>query len=119
MKKLLKIKGACAVTALWYVAKLKDEDAILRLCTAHGFVPSEGMCDKDWQKVAEVLGIKMRATFNEPLKLRKFTKQYSIGLYFVGTFDHLFVVDNGVIFDPRCKKPPGLDRIIKQAWKVI
>ena|SRR3990167_10228694 len=119
MKKLLKIKAACAATALWYVAGGVDEEAILRLSLAHGFTTKDGMADEDWLKVAALLGIKTRATLAEPILLGKFIKKHAVGLYLVGTFDHLFVVDNGIIFDPRGKKPPGLKRKLHQAWKVV
>jgi len=117
VKKLKKIKAACAVLALWYISQ-RDEDAVLRICRAYGFKENEGMYDEDWQKAAEQLGIKMRSVSLEPCRLSQFIKDYPNGLYLMSTRDHLFVVDNGIIFDPRNKKPPGVGRIIYWAWRV-
>lgn len=117
MKKLKKIGGACAPLALWYVSG-KEEDAVLRICQAYGFKEEQGMDDADWKNAAAQLGIKMRAVPFEECSLKKFIKNHPAGLYLVCTFDHIFSVDNGIIIDPRNKKPPGLARKIKQAWKI-
>lgn len=77
------------------------------------------MNDDQWIAAAKKLGVSMREVAIEPQRLRTFLRKYPEGVYFVGTFDHLFVVDNGVIVDPRCSRPPGLGRVIKQAWKVL
>lgn len=117
MKKLKKIKDSCAVCALWYVAGI-DEGTAIRICRAHGFKEGHGMTDADWRKAAELMGIKMRGIALQALTLRQFLKNYPEGLYLMGTCDHLFVVDNGIIIDPKNKKPPGLKRMILQAWRV-
>lgn len=117
MKKLSKISGACVLAALWYIVGI-DEEAVLRVCTAHGFKPGKGMFDEDWKRAANQLGIKMRGIAMKQCTLKKFVKNHPEELYIVGTFDHLFVVDNGIIVDPRCATPPGLKRIIKQVWRV-
>lgn len=118
MKKLHKVDTACAVLALWYVSGCGDEDAVLRICTAHGFSVGNGMEDKDWLRAAQTLGINCRQTRMKECRLHKFIKDHPKGLYLVGTWNHLFVVDNGIVIDPRNARPPGLDRIIKHAWKV-
>lgn len=117
MKKLKKISGSCAVIALLYVSGL-DEQTVLRVCGFHGFEAGLGMEDRQWQNAARDLGIDYRGISLSPCTLKQFIKNYSEGLYLVGTFDHLFVVDGGIIIDPRCEKPPGLKRIIRQAWRV-
>lgn len=118
MKKLKEIDGSCAVVALWYVSGI-DEETVLRVCTSCGFEVGEGMEDEEWQEAAHCLSVKMRSIpVDQPCTLYKFIKLHPKGLYLIGTFDHLFVVDNGVIVDPRCPRPPGLKRLIKQAWRV-
>ena len=117
MKKLKKIEGSCAVCALHYVSG-KDEDTVLRICKSYGFEPEAGMEDTEWREAAEHLGVKVRAVSLEKCSLRQFLKDYPNGVYLIGTSGHLFVVDNGVIVDPRNDKPPGLKRTVLQAWRV-
>lgn len=120
MRKLQKIDGSCAVLALHHVSGL-PEDTVLRVCKLHGFEPSLGMEDDDWRAAADDLGIKIRAVPMESCRLKKFANNHKDGLYLLGTFDHLFALDNGIIIDPREKlagRYPGLGRIVKQAWKV-
>lgn len=118
MKKLQKIDGACAVCALCYVSAL-EEDTVLRVCTLHGFKEGQGMFDNEWQAAARQLDVDFRGIGIEPLLLKQFIKNYSEGLYLVATSDHIFVVDNGIVIDPRYAKAPGLRRKIKQAWRVL
>lgn len=120
MQKLKKIDGSCAVLALHHVSGL-PEDTVLRVCKLHGFEPSLGMEDNDWRAAADDLGIKVRSINIEPCRLKKFVNNHKSGLYLLGTFDHLFSLDNGIIIDPREKmrgRYPGLGRIVKQAWLV-
>lgn len=117
MKKLKKIDGSCAVVALLYTSGL-DEETVIRVCQFHGFEAGQGMTDAEWHEAAKALGIKFKLCAMKPCLLKDFLKLYPKGLYLVGTHDHLFVVDNGVIVDPRNLKPPGLRRTIKQAWKI-
>lgn len=76
------------------------------------------MEDSEWQRAAGLMGIEMRGIPLEPVILRQFLKDHPNGLYLVATCDHLFVVDNGIIIDPRTAKLPGLRRTIRQAWRV-
>lgn len=117
MKKIKKIPGACAVCALQYVSGI-DEEAVLRICAMNGFKTGRGMYNEEWKSAAETLSIKMRGVAFEPRILRHFIRDYQNGLFLVVTHDHMFVVDNGIIVDPRNKKPPGLKRRIVQAWRV-
>jgi hypothetical protein len=116
MKKLKKLNAACAVLALHYVSG-RDEDAVLRICKLHGFEVGYGMEDEEWRNAADELGIKVRSIATLPLKVHQFIKNNSTGLFIVGTFNHLFVVDNGIVIDPRFT-PPGMHRVIKQVWRV-
>lgn len=121
MKKLLSIKyttNACALTAICYVSK-KDEETLFRLCKAYNLNFMDGLHDHQWQRVCRMLGITMKACLREEMTLRDFIKSHPKGCYFVGTVDHLFVVDDSTIFDPRTKKLPGLGRTLVQAWKVL
>jgi hypothetical protein len=80
------------------------------------------MDDADWLEAADDLGIKTRAVSISPLRLRRFIHDNTTGLFLIGTFDHLFVLDNGLIVDPREKmrgRYPGLGRIVKQVWRVL
>lgn len=117
MKKLKKIRDSCAICALWYVAGI-DEGTAIRICRANGFKEGKGMSDTDWRKAADLMSIKMRGIALFPHTLKQFLNNFPKGLYLVGTRDHLFVVDNGIIIDPKNKKPPGLKRMILQAWRV-
>lgn len=115
--KVKTVKDACAVAAVWYCAGAPDEETVFRISRAFCNFKEDGMTDTEWQALAKHFGISVRKVPFEEMKLRKFKKEFKEGLYFVSTHDHLFVVDNGIIIDPRNKKPPGLDRIIKWAWK--
>ena len=120
MKKLIKIDNSCAVIALHHVSGL-DEETVLRICKLYDFSPHEGMDDEDWISAAKDLGITVRSVFNGSERLSKFVNNHKDGLYLLGTFNHLFVLDNGLIVDPRAKGwggYPGLSRLVKQAWKV-
>ena len=120
MKKLIKIDNSCAVLALHHVSGLPEE-TVLRVCKLHDFTPHEGMHDEDWLEAAEDLGITVRAVFNGSERLGKFVNSHKEGLYLLGTFNHLFALDNGLIVDPKAKewnRYPGLGRLVKQAWKV-
>ena len=120
MKKLLTIDGCCAVLALHHVSGV-DEETVLRVCTLRNFHPKKGMEDRDWKAAADDLGIKVRGLAMEPCRLKRFIETHPDGLFLLGTHDHLFCLDNGIIIDPREKmagRYPGGRRIIKQAWRV-
>ena len=117
MKKLKRIDGACAVVALLYVSGL-SEDTVLRICRLHGFEDGRGMEDAEWKEAAQELGIKTRSVPVSPQRLRKFVHDHKEGLFLIGTHDHIFVLDAGLIVDPRNETPPGLGRIVQQAWRV-
>jgi hypothetical protein len=76
------------------------------------------MLDEDIESAARDLGLHLVRVSTIPIKVKSFIHRYKNGLYLVGTFDHVFVVDNGVMVDPRNKKPPGLYRMIKYLWRV-
>lgn len=119
MKKLRKVEGSCALIALWYVSGV-DEETVLRVCTSCGFEAGQGMEDEDILEAANCLSVKTRSVpVEQPCTLYQFIKRHPKGLYLVVTVDHMFVVDNSVIFDPRHPTPPGLTRRIKGAWKVM
>ncbi len=120
MKKLKKIEGSCAVIALHYGSGV-DEETVLNICKFHGFTPEKGMEDHEWKEAARELGIKMRSSSMKDVRLSQFISKNKTGLFLMGTHDHLFILDNGIIIDPREKmegRYPGLGRIIKQAWRV-
>ncbi len=120
MKKLIKIDNSCAVLALHHVSGL-DEETVLRVCKINDFTPKNGMDDEDWINAAKDLGITVRSVFNGSERLSSFMAKKLDGLFLIGTFNHLFVVDNGLIVDPRAKQwdgYPGLGRLVKQVWKV-
>ncbi len=119
MREIQRIKGACAPTALHHVSGI-DEDTVLRICALRNFVPAQGMWTKDWLEAADDLGIKKRKVSMEPCRLSTFIKKHPKGLFLCETYNHLFVVDNSVIVDPREKlrgNYPGLGRIIQSAWR--
>lgn len=121
MKKLRKIDGSCAVIALHHASGIA-EDTVLRVCKLHDFTPEDGMEDECWQEAAHDLGLIIRNVGVADMRLKTFVSKFKKGLYLVGTHDHLFVVDNGLIVDPREKdagRYPGHGRIVKAAWKVI
>lgn len=117
MEKLKKIDGSCAIVALLYVSG-KDEDTVIRICTLHGFKEGKGMADKAWQQAATDLGIAFNGVAIQSCSLKKFIANHPKGLFLLGTHDHLFVLDAGLIVDPRNTKLPGLNRKIKQCWKI-
>ena len=117
MKRLKKIDGSCAVVALLYCSGM-DEETVIRVCQFHGFEAGKGMTDDEWHAAARDLKIKFRLVAMKPCTLGQFIKNHPKGLYLIGTHDHLFVVDNGIIVDPRNTNPPGLKRSVKQSWRV-
>ena len=118
LKKLKKIAGACVVLAFCYASK-QNEETVLRLCTLHGFEPGRGMTDIEYLACAKVLGLKLKKKLSEPIELRKFLKLHPKGLYIVVTCNHMLVVDNGLIIDPREGGDTGKQRRkIISAWKV-
>ena len=120
MKKLIKIDNSCAVLALHHVSGLPEE-TVLRICKLHDFTPHDGMDDEDWINAAKDLGLSVRTSFKGSERLSSFIKKYQDGLYLIGTWNHLFALDNGLIVDPKAKcwdGYPGLGRLVKQAWKV-
>lgn len=120
MKKLIKLDNSCAVLALHHVSGV-DEETVLRVCKIHDFDPHYGMEDTDWINAAKDLGITVRSVFNGSERLSSFVNKHQSGLYLIGTFNHLFALDNGIIIDPRAKGwggYPGLGRLVKQAWKI-
>lgn len=118
MRKLRKIDGSCAVVALFFVSKL-SEDIVIDICKDHGFEVGRGMTDDEWKAAAGSLGIKLRSVPLSPMKLRRFLHDYPRGLYLVTTCNHLFAVEGGIIIDPNNLYHPGLDRIVKGAWRVV
>ena len=119
LKKLKKLKGACVVLAFCYVTK-QNEETIERMCTLHGFEPGRGLTDVEYLACAKMLGIKLRKAINfQPTELKKFQKEYKKGLYVLVTHDHMLVLDNGLIVDPREGAETGRTRRkIINAWKV-
>jgi hypothetical protein len=118
MKKLKSIPGACAPTALHYASGI-DEETVLRVCSFYGFEANQGMDDSEWKNAARDLSLDYRQISIQPCTLKQFIKNHPAGLYLLGTVDHIFCLDNGVIVDPRNPHMPGLNRKIKQAWRVI
>ena len=111
MKKLLEIPGACAVIALRYASRTTDEKA-LHICVG------QGLFDSQWQKAAEELGLKLTKVRSRKIMLRDFIKKHSTGLYLISTHNHLFVVENGEVYDPGWGAA-GLRRNITGAWEVL
>lgn len=123
MKKLLSKKytiNTCALTAICYASK-KDEETIIRMCIAHNFKFQNGLTDRQWMKIARITGLSFKSQLKEKTTLGKFISKHKKGCYFVSQADHLFVVDDSIIYDPRTKYKnlPGLKRVIVQAWKII
>ena len=118
LKKLKAIAGACVVLAFCYASK-QNEETVLRMCTLHGFEPGRGMTDIEYLACAKQLGLKLRAVNPEPMELKKFIKEHNKGLHIVVTHDHMLVVDNGIIVDPREGGTTGnVRRKVRNAWKV-
>lgn len=118
LKKLKKIAGACVVLAFCYASK-QNEETVLRVCTLHGFEPGRGMTDTEYLACAKALGLKLRKVSTQVTDLRKFINEHKKGLYIVVTVNHMFVVDNSLVVDPREGGATGrLRRNIINAWKV-
>lgn len=118
LKKLKKVAGACVVLAFCYASK-QNEETVLRICTLHGFEPGRGMTDIEYLACAKALGLKLRKVSMQGMELKKFLKEHKKGLYIVVTYDHMLVVDNGLIIDPREGGETGRTRRkLINAWKV-
>lgn len=118
LKKLKTLKGACVVLAFCYITK-QNEETVERMCTLHGFEPGRGLTDSEYLACAKMLSIKLRKINFAPMELKKFLSAYKKGLYVAVTHDHMLVVDNGLIVDPREGGDTGRTRRkIINAWKV-
>jgi hypothetical protein len=120
MRKLKKLKNACAPMALHHVSGI-DHETVLRVCASCGFDVNEGMSDEEWQEAAQELLIEITRCHTGKINLGSFVKKFPIGLYLVTTFDHILCVDNGLVYDPREMikgRYPGLGRSVKGAWRV-
>lgn len=121
MKKLFRIVDACAPLALCH-ASGADEETVLRVATSYNFKPGRGMLDWEWLQAAADLGLKLEKVRIKRKTLKRFLEMFPIGLYIVGTHDHLFCVDNGVVFDPRERMRVGMpanNRFVVGVWRVI
>ena len=117
MKRILKKDGFCAPAALAYVSGL-PEKTVLDICVHEGFDPFHGMDDAEILAAAKELGIKLRPVKCQPQRLRKFIKDHKFGRYLVCTWDHIFVLNDGLIYDPLCPTG-GLGRVVQIAWRVV
>ena len=70
MKKLKKIKNACAPAALCHASGGIDEETVLRICRSSGFKEAEGMATEEWQEAAHDLGIRFRSIPIDPCILK-------------------------------------------------
>lgn len=111
MKSIAKINGSCAITALQYAADTTEEKA-LKVCIG------QGLFDEQWMKAADELGLKIKRVVYKPIQLKRFLKKYPVGLYIMGSHNHLFVVDNGRVVDPAWGSD-GLYRKIISAYEVV
>lgn len=118
MKRLKKIHGSCAVLALKF-ASGKDESLVIDICKFHGFEWGEGMTDEEWCAAAKDLGIRKRLIKFKKCSLSNFIKDHPIGMFFVGTYNHLFVLNNGGIINHPSEGSMDMRRIVKKAWKII
>lgn len=78
------------------------------------------MFDDEWQEAAEDLGLELSKVKMRPMKLSSFIKKHPRGLFLVSTVDHLFCVDNGIVYDPHTKDDgtyPALGRVIQLAFR--
>lgn len=117
--RLKRMKGACVPTALWYLSG-GDEGEVIRVCKAFGFREGTGeeagMDDEDWIAAARHFGIRVRRVACEDMRLDKFVNNHREGLFVVHTWDHMLVVENGKVIDPR--EGPGLRRFVRAVWRV-
>lgn len=117
MKKLKHLKGACAVLAVHYVS-MCDEDTAIRICTLYGYRPELGTPHKGWLDAAKHLGVRTREITRPLISLCEFIEGNPKGVFFIFTQGHLFVVDNGILVDPRFDNP-SMRRIVLRAWRVL
>lgn len=121
MKKLKRMKNACAILALCYCAQV-PEDTAIRICRACGFNEEQGMSDEDIIAAAKQLNLPIRSVLDVPLgvpgtRVCKFIKENKEGLFLARTHDHLFVIDNGLIVDPRIEGASSR-RLLRGVWRI-
>lgn len=116
MKRIKKTEGWCSAVALKYVSGL-PEKTVMAVLEHEGFDPSHGAEDSEWLAAAKTLGIKLKSVRIEPQRLRKFIRK-RVGLFFVCTHDHIFVVREGLVYDPMFGSG-RLDCVVRWAWRVI
>lgn len=121
-KKLKKIDGSCAPFALKYLSGMSDGE-VHDICQFFGFQQDTGMEEHEFLDAARDMGIRFRRMNLKKkdlyrVKLRKFIKLYSEGVYLIYTSAHLFVVDNGEVVDLINPGYLGLDRIVTGVWTI-
>ncbi len=114
---LAHIRGACVLCALQYVSK-HEEEHVMKICLQNKWAAKRGMQTTEWLKAAKQLGIMLEKTPLTPIRVGRFLKKFTTETYLVETSDHLFVIENGIMIDPREPKPPGLCRTILSAYRI-
>lgn len=89
---------------------------MLAVCRKYGWYHG-GMSNAEWVRAAKKLGIKTKRLRFRQCKLGLFMKNRKKKTYIISTHGHVFVLDKGLIIDPRFKGK-GLKRIVRQAWRV-
>jgi hypothetical protein len=122
-RKLKYVSGYCAPHALHFVSG-KSENTVYEACLNNDFSKEFGMEEYEWQKAAKELGVRLR---RKNLKraglygcqLKDFIKACPEGMYIIYTHMHLFVVEDGEIYDLLNPNNPGLSRLVTGAWRVL
>ena len=111
MKKLATLVDACAPAAVKAASDLTDAE-VAEIFLAQGFH------DEVWLNAAKQAGLKLKCVSKKKnAALIAFIKKFPEGKYIVGTWNHVFVVDNGKIIDSGWKND-GLCRMVHKAWLV-
>jgi hypothetical protein len=112
---LLGTPGSCAPLALKYLSQ-QDDVTVIEACI------KQGMNDPEFIEAAKLLGITLIPMDGmKSMEVRKFIREYPIGTFMVTTYDHVFIIENGIQIDAYRdeKKINGTRRILHSAWKVI
>lgn len=109
------LESACAALAL-REASGADDLVVLEALREEGWTEGDGAWTEQWYAAARTLGLRLTRAGYAGLTLRQLCRREPLGLWLVETHNHLLVVRDGEVVDPRSGGGPR--RRVWAAWRV-